>query len=75
MPLGMVCFCDKIQNQQRNNALYPQLQFGDGKFINSQLISKSIPDHKTIKVTLSGSYDFMGDVWAGAYAHVRGIKA
>ncbi len=74
VPLGMVCFCDKFRIS-KEIMHYTAAVIYDGKIINhSELISKSIPEHKAIKVTLSGSYDFMGDAWAGAYAHVRGLK-
>lgn len=74
VPLGMVCFCDKFKIS-KEIMHYTAAVIYDGKIINhSELISKSIPEHKAIKVILSGSYDFMGDAWAGAYAHVRGLK-
>ncbi|RTL13447.1 MAG: hypothetical protein EKK54_00210 [Neisseriaceae bacterium] len=74
VPLGMVCFCDKFKIS-KEIMYYTAAAVYDGNIINnSELISKSIPEHKAIKVTLNGSYDFMGDAWAGAYTHVRGLK-
>lgn len=74
VPLGMVCFCDKFKIS-KEIMYYTAAVVYDGNIINnSELISKSIPEHKAIKVTLHGSYDFMGDAWAGAYTHVRGLK-
>lgn len=74
VPSGMVCFCDKFKIS-KEIMYYTVGAIYDGKAVNhGELTSKSIPIHKAIKVTLSGNYDFMGDAWAGAYAHVRGLK-
>lgn len=73
-PYGMVCFCDKFKIS-KEIMYYTAAAIYEGKDVAiGEMINRQIPEHKAIKVTLYGSYDFMGDAWAGVYTHVRGLK-
>ncbi len=73
-PLKYACFCDKVKISKEIMD-YTAAAIYEGKDINVKgLSNKDIPPHKAIKVVLHGSYDFMGDGWAGIYAHARGLK-
>lgn len=73
-PTGMACFCDNVK-LTKEIMNYTAAAIYDGSNIDlGELHSKQIPNHKAIKVIMYGSYDFMGDAWAGIYAHVRGLK-
>lgn len=74
VPTVCVCFCDNYKitkeiMQYTASAVY------DGKTITpNEMTNRIIPDHKAIKVTLYGSYDFMGDGWSALYSRFRGLK-
>lgn len=73
-PNGMVCFCDKFKISQEIMHYTAAAVYDGGNVSLNELNRKNIPEHKAIKVVLHGSYDFMGDAWAGVYAHMRGLK-
>lgn len=73
-PNGMVCFCDKFKISQEVMHYTAAVVYDDSGIVSSELKHKDIPEHKAIKVVLHGSYDLLGDAWAGIYAHLRGLK-
>jgi effector-binding domain-containing protein len=74
VPLNYACFCDKVKIT-KEIMYYTAAAIYVGKDAEVKgLINRDIPDHKAIKVIITGSYDFMGDGWAGIYAHARGLK-
>lgn len=70
----MLCFSDKVKIC-KNLLYYTVGVIHTGDAINtSTLKNKIIPEHKVIKVSVTGNYDFMGDAWTGIYSHLRGQK-
>src|SRR5579863_5174839 len=64
-PLKHTCFCDKVKIT-KEIMYYTAAAVYEGEDASIKgLVNRQIPDHKAIKVVLRGSYDFMGDAWAG----------
>lgn len=74
LPTGMVCFCDKFKISQEVMHYTAAAVYDGGNLFSNELNHRNISEHKAIKVTLYGSYEFLGDAWAGIYAHLRGLK-
>lgn len=73
-PIGSVCFCYNIKLSKETMDYQAGVIYNGEDVELGELKSKLIPSHKAIKVVIYGSYDFMGDAWAGIYAHFKGLK-
>lgn len=73
-PLGSACFCYNVKLSKETMDYTAAVIYNGDDVQLGELHSKEIPAHKAIKVILHGSYEFMGDGWSGAYAHLRGLK-
>lgn len=73
-PVGSVCFCYNVKLSDETMDYKAAVIYSGEDVQLGELQSQNIPEHQAIKVILYGSYDFMGDAWAGIYAHLKGLK-
>lgn len=73
-PVGSVCFCYNVKLSKETMDYTAAVIYNGDNVKLAELHSKEITAHKVIKVILHGSYEFMGDAWSGAHAHLRGLK-
>lgn len=74
VPVKMLSLCDKVHLVKERMDYTAAVVYLGNVNCPANLVKRTLPEHKAIKVTLYGSYDFMGDPWAGIYAHFRGLK-
>lgn len=74
VPVKMLSLCDKMCLTKERMDYTAAVVYLGKVDCPANLVNRVIPEHKALKVTLYGSYDFMGDPWAGIYAHFRGLK-
>lgn len=72
-PIIGLCFVDKYQVVNEVMHYTVGAKYDGADISLGELQSKTIPAHKAIKITLHGSYEFLGDGWSAIHSRVRGL--